>query len=502
MLPLNNSDGDRWAGVRMATEKMIGLPPIEVYQIGDAYFILDGHHRASVARELGSTHIQAYVRQVRTLIPVSPTDRIEDIILKSEYTDFVKKTRLDVIRPEANLQVTVPGQYNILYDHIVTHRYFQGINEKREISFDEAVADWYDQVYEPVARMICRLNILKDFPERSETDLYLWIMDHRSSLEAELGWKVNPQTAVKDLSNQFGPKIQRAFQGFFQHFFFAIAPEEIIPSTPPGDWRRQRKMVDDDQRLFQNIMVALPGDSAGWEALDLAVNIAAREDAMIGGLHVVQAGDVSEQSDLQAMVQEFDRRIAEHQIEGKLVIETGEITKSLFDRSSWADLVILRMLYPPPFRILNKLRSGLRTLIRISRVPLLVFPPGGNTDIKCLLLAYGGGPRADEALFVATYLASKWGLQLSVVTVDRGRPGDDRLAKRARTYLTEHHVEQANFIHKKGDPARITLQAADATHCDLIIMGGYDSGPLSELIFGSTVDWVLWATHKPVLICQ
>jgi hypothetical protein len=77
---------------------MEGLPPIEVYQIGDAYFILDGHHRASVARETGNQYIQAYVRPVRTRVPLSPTDQIEDIILKPS-TAFLNQTRLDELRP-------------------------------------------------------------------------------------------------------------------------------------------------------------------------------------------------------------------------------------------------------------------------------------------------------------------------------------------------------------------------------------------------------------------
>jgi hypothetical protein len=54
-------------------------------------------------------------------------------------------------------------------------------------------------VYLPVARIIHQRNILKDFPKRTETDLYIWVMEHRAALENELGWKVNPETAVNDI---------------------------------------------------------------------------------------------------------------------------------------------------------------------------------------------------------------------------------------------------------------------------------------------------------------
>jgi nucleotide-binding universal stress UspA family protein len=213
-------------------------------------------------------------------------------------------------------------------------------------------------------------------------------------------------------------------------------------------------------------------------------------------------GEEKSHEEQEAIKAEFNRRCDEKHIAGSLVIENGNITRSLYDRSSWADLLILRMLFPPPFRILKKLRSGLRTLIRLSRVPLLIYPPGAKTEIHRLLLAYGGGPRADEALFVATYLAAKRGLRLTVVTVDRGRPGDKKLAKRAKDYLADHKVDQVDYVFRKGEPARIILQTADSSHSDLILMGGYEGGLLPQLFFGSTVDWVLWATHKPVLICQ
>src|SRR5690606_3907465 len=48
-LPRQENQLSRWARVRLAVERS-GLPPIEVYQIGDVYFVLDGHHRVSVAR--------------------------------------------------------------------------------------------------------------------------------------------------------------------------------------------------------------------------------------------------------------------------------------------------------------------------------------------------------------------------------------------------------------------------------------------------------------------
>ena len=81
-LPKQDEDAARWVGVRVAMASLAGLPPIEVYQIGQVYFVLDGNHRVSVARQLGSSHIQAYVTEVETKVPLTPDVRPEDLTLK------------------------------------------------------------------------------------------------------------------------------------------------------------------------------------------------------------------------------------------------------------------------------------------------------------------------------------------------------------------------------------------------------------------------------------
>jgi hypothetical protein len=145
---------------------MGGLPPIEVYQIGEAYFVRDGNHRVSVARELDAPTIQAYVTEVRTKVPLSPDDQPDDLILKAEYADFLEQTQLDKLRPGANLSLTVPGRYRTLQEHIAVHRYYMGLDQEREIPYEEAVTHWYDEVYLPVVQVIQERGILRDFPER------------------------------------------------------------------------------------------------------------------------------------------------------------------------------------------------------------------------------------------------------------------------------------------------------------------------------------------------
>jgi hypothetical protein len=52
---------ERWARIERAMQQGVELPPVELYGIGDVYFVIDGHHRTSVARALGCDEIDAYV---------------------------------------------------------------------------------------------------------------------------------------------------------------------------------------------------------------------------------------------------------------------------------------------------------------------------------------------------------------------------------------------------------------------------------------------------------
>jgi hypothetical protein len=52
----------RWLQVATARALGIALPPVALVQVGNIYFVRDGHHRISVARALGQTEIEAEVR--------------------------------------------------------------------------------------------------------------------------------------------------------------------------------------------------------------------------------------------------------------------------------------------------------------------------------------------------------------------------------------------------------------------------------------------------------
>jgi hypothetical protein len=199
-LPKDSISPARWQAIDAALNSQAGLPPIEVYQVGDAYFVRDGNHRVSVARANGFKDIEAYVTVLETQVSISTTTRPEDLVLKASQANFLRQTHLEDLRPDADVEVTEIGSYLELLQHISVHRHYLGIEQQREIPWQEAVASWYDNVYLPVAAAIWASTILDRFPGRTAADLYLWVCRHREDLARTGGELPSPVAAVTDLT--------------------------------------------------------------------------------------------------------------------------------------------------------------------------------------------------------------------------------------------------------------------------------------------------------------
>lgn len=499
-LPLQDKSEHRWARIETKVTDMAGLPPIEVYQIGNAFFVRDGNHRVSVARQLGASHIEAYVTRVDTKVPLSPDVQPDDLILKAEYANFLEVTGLDEIRPDADLSVTAPGQYPRLLEHIEVHRYFMGLDRRREIPYEEAVGHWYDRVYLPAVQAIRDMDVLQGFPDRTETDLYLWLSEHRAALEDALGWEIEPEAAAADLIERFGPGMQRRMLRVSQRLLDALTPDELEAGPAPGTWRRERLSIHRDDCMFADILVPISGEENGWSAVAQAVEIACRENAKLLGLHIVGSNAEKESDQIQAMQAEFGRQCEVHGVKGKLAVEVGRVARKICERSRWADLVVVGLAHPPAPEPVAKLSSGFRTLIRRCPTPVLAVP-GTFSPLSRLLLAYDGSPKSKEALYIATYMAARGHLPLTVVTVVEGGHVTPDTLTEARQYLQRHGV-QASLVVESGPVAEVILRAMEEYESDLILMGGYGHSPLLEVVLGSAVDRVLRASRQPVLICR
>jgi nucleotide-binding universal stress UspA family protein len=499
-LPLQDSSKERWARVKAAMTSQVGLPPVEVYQIGQVYFVLDGNHRVSVARQLGATHIEARVTEVPVKVPLSPDTQPDDLIIKAEYAGFLEKTQLDQLRPEADLRVTAPGQYELLLEHIEVHRYFMGLERQREIPYREAVAHWYDEVFLPVVAIIRHRGMLRDFPDRTETDLYLWLAEHRTALAEALGWEIRPEAAAADLVRRRSSRPGRVVSRVGGRLLHAVTPAPLEGGPPPGTWRQELVAVRTSDRLFPDVLVPLDGSQEAWTALDQALLLARRERARLHGLHVVSEESGLESERVREVQVRFDQRCEVSGVPGKLVVKHGEVAQQICQAARWVDLVVVRLAHPPSPGPLARLSSGFRILIRGCPRPVLAVP-GQPFPPDRIVLAYDASPKAQEALYVAAYAAGCWKSGLVVVTVEQKGLVTSEVQDHAREYLESRGVE-AQWVSESGAVPEIVLQVAQDYAVDLLMMGGYGRSPLVEAVLGSAVDQVLRESARPVLVCR
>jgi len=184
-LPTQAHTASRWQRVSRAWYEEVSLPPVLLYQVGEIYFVVDGNHRVSVAREQGQEYIDAEVRECQVKVPVTPDLEPDDLEVLGAAVEFLERTGLDRLRPGAVITVTILGGYERMLEHIAVHRYFMGLDFKRPVGETEAVEHWYDTVYQPVIQVIRSTDILKAFPRRTQADFYLWVMDHRHYLVSQ-----------------------------------------------------------------------------------------------------------------------------------------------------------------------------------------------------------------------------------------------------------------------------------------------------------------------------
>jgi hypothetical protein len=208
-LPTQTHTKSRWRRVDLAYYEDVGLPPVQLYQVGEVYFVRDGHHRVSVARERGQAFIDAEVIELKLRTPLTLADVTHGMVeIAGLHAEFTDKTRLDELRPDNAIRFSEPGGYIRLAEHIGVHRYFRGIDQDRPIPWREAVLSWYDHLYWPIVRAIRENGILRDFPRRTEADLYLWIMDHYHFLR-EHDERIGLEDAAIDFARNYSQRLDK-----------------------------------------------------------------------------------------------------------------------------------------------------------------------------------------------------------------------------------------------------------------------------------------------------
>ena len=182
-LPRRRHSAGRWQSVDRAHYQGRELPPVELYRIGDVYFVKDGHHRVSVARDRGQELIDAEVIEGHIRAPLFATMKPEALLLQAEYAEFLHRSDLDRLPPDHDVRPTALGRYDEIWEHIEGHRrWLKEEFECRPVDTREAVERWYDRVYLPIVTVARERGVMDGFPDMTEADVYLWAMRYREDL--------------------------------------------------------------------------------------------------------------------------------------------------------------------------------------------------------------------------------------------------------------------------------------------------------------------------------
>lgn len=200
--PKNSHLRVRWEKIDDAAIRSIDLPPIKVYEIAGLYFVRDGNHRVSVAKSRGTEFIDAEVVSLQSEITIRNADNINDLIrqiINFEKRTFYLETSFGDITDYWVMDFTTPGKYDLIYNHILTHKYYINQDKEEEIPWEDAVLSWFHNVYLPVIHYLEDKKIMKHFKKRTESDLYVWIMKYWDQLKTKYGNDVPLNDAVAEL---------------------------------------------------------------------------------------------------------------------------------------------------------------------------------------------------------------------------------------------------------------------------------------------------------------
>ena len=182
--PTSRRVRQRWERIAKAMRRGEAMPPIEVYRVGDMHFVVDGHHRVSVARALGWEMIDAYVTEIVTSVGAESGMRLRDLATKGHERLFFERVPLP---PEVRGRIELRNKlwYASLAEGVEAWG-MRAMQVKRELMTREEVAiAWYRDEYAPVVHMLEEAGLIGD---NTETEAYIKVSSLRYLLLRTHEW--------------------------------------------------------------------------------------------------------------------------------------------------------------------------------------------------------------------------------------------------------------------------------------------------------------------------
>jgi hypothetical protein len=178
------------------------FPPILAYKLGDAYFVIDGHHRVALARQQHREFIDAEVIELTARWHLdSQADPVELRHAEQERL-FMAESGLAEVRPDVQIRFSEAVGYRQLLETIQVHGYGLMVDAQRPMNRSGIALDWYSRVYLPTVELLRDEGLYEAMcPGATESDRFLWAYEQRRELSVEHGPQQLAEAAYRALES-------------------------------------------------------------------------------------------------------------------------------------------------------------------------------------------------------------------------------------------------------------------------------------------------------------
>ncbi|WP_156753824.1 chromosome partitioning protein ParB [Actinokineospora pegani] len=204
--PTSATSRQRWQRLALAQRRGESVPPIEVYRIGDLHFVVDGHHRVSVALALGLGTIDANVTEIVTRISAAGIRYRGDLIVKDFRRIFLDRVPL-AAQARESITLTDGWDYAELSEAVEAWGY--RLMQDEQVFLDRATVArrWYEEEFVPVVAMVRQAGLITT---ETEAEAYLWVICERYRLIRSHAWTDDVLTSLRSADHSPTTRRSRA----------------------------------------------------------------------------------------------------------------------------------------------------------------------------------------------------------------------------------------------------------------------------------------------------
>ncbi len=257
-LPIQRQTTERWVSISKAHYQEVILPPVDLYKIGEVYFVRDGNHRVSVAREREQQFIDAFVTEIDIPFRLTVDMDFDEVQLQKAHGQFRQQTGLDHLFPDSDLLLSNPVEYSRLHEHINAHRYYLGEERQADIAYEEAVGSWYETVYMPLVNTLDENGLGEEFEEFTLADLYLRVSEYQWLLSEAVGDRMEVDDARLEALDELAEIYKiRDVRQIIRKLRHATWIDKAIRDREEVAFLQKTRLYD--LRPGANVVVSLPG---------------------------------------------------------------------------------------------------------------------------------------------------------------------------------------------------------------------------------------------------